>query len=95
MTFSSLSPYPRAQDLGDAIRGICNSTLSLLFTFALFVWGFYVNRKRAWRTDGGTAAFGAGACLLAVMSVVVNFVLIFEDQVVWLPYMNWTVVLWQ
>src|SRR5260370_40910556 len=95
MNFSSLSPSPRAQDLGDAIRGICNTTLSLLFTSALFIWGFKVNRERAWRTDGGTAAFGAGACLLAVLRVVVNFVLIFEDRLVWLPFMNWTCVLWQ
>ncbi|KAF8342970.1 uncharacterized protein EI90DRAFT_3030900 [Cantharellus anzutake] len=95
MTFSSLSPTDRAQDLGDAIRGICNTTLSLLFTSALFIWGFVINRYRAWRTDGGTAAFGAGACLLAVMSVVVNFILIFEDRLVWLPYLNWAVVLWQ
>ncbi|KAF8342947.1 uncharacterized protein EI90DRAFT_3149971 [Cantharellus anzutake] len=94
-TFASLSPTPHAKDLGDAIRGICNTTLSLLFTSALFIWGFIINPKEAWRTDGGTAVFGAGASLLAVMSTVVNLILIFEDRLVWLPYMNWAVVLWQ
>ncbi|KAH9920906.1 uncharacterized protein B0H18DRAFT_1086262 [Fomitopsis serialis] len=41
-----------------AVQNICNATLSLLFTAALFTWGFLVNRRNAWRMDGGTAAFG-------------------------------------
>ena len=95
MQFCSLSPHRRAQDLGDAIRGVCNTTLALLFSIALFIWGFAVNKKRAWRTDGGTAAFGAAAMFLAVMSVVINFILIFIDNLMWLPALNWAVVLWQ
>jgi len=95
MQFCSLSPYQRAQDLGDAIRGVCNTTLALLFALALFIWGFVVNKKRAWRTDGGTAAFGAAAMSLSVMSVTNNFVLIFVDDLVWLPSLNWAIVLWQ
>lgn len=95
MTFCSLSPHKRAQDLGDAIRGVCNTTLALLFSAALFIWGFAVNRTRAWRTDGGTAAFGAAAIFLAIMSVAINFVLIFVENLVWLPTFNWAVVLWQ
>ena len=95
MLFCSLSPHQRAQDLGDAIRGVCNTTLALLFSAALFIWGFAVNKRRAWRTDGGTAAFGAAAIFLAVMSVINNFVLIFVDDLRWLPALNWAVVLWQ
>lgn len=95
MQFCSLSPHKRAQDLGDAIRGVCNTTLALLFSAALFIWGFVVNRKRAWRTDGGTAAFGAAAIVLAIVSVAINFVLIFVDELAWLPALSWAVVLWQ
>jgi hypothetical protein len=95
MVFTSLNSDQHVVDLGDAIRNICNSTLSLIFTAALFGWGFFLNRKQAWRTDGGTAAFGAGACTLAIISTSVNFVLIPEDSLVWLPPMLWAVVLWQ
>ncbi len=49
------------------VRNVCNATLSLLFTLALFIWGLLVNRKQAWRTDGGTAAFGCAALSLAVV----------------------------
>lgn len=95
MVFTSLIDQPHVKDLGDAIRNICNSTLSLLFTAALLIWGCFVNRKYAWRTDGGTAAFGGGACTLAVLSTLVNFIQIPEDAVFWLPSMLWAVVLWQ
>lgn len=54
----------RLYDIVDAARNICNLTLSLLFTLSLAVWGFLVNRQSAWRTDGGTAIFGAGALFL-------------------------------
>jgi hypothetical protein len=80
----------------DAVRNVCNATLSFLFTASLFVWGFLVNRKQAWRTDGGTAAFGAGALALAIMSTVLNILYIpSQDQYVWLPGLMWAVVLWQ
>ncbi|KAF8314933.1 hypothetical protein DL93DRAFT_2079544 [Clavulina sp. PMI_390] len=95
MQYCSLSPHQTAQDLGDAIRGICNTTLALLFTAALFIWGFIVNRKRAWRTDGGTAVFGASAIILAIMSIVINFILVFMDEMLWLPSLLWAVVMWQ
>ena len=55
------------------VRNVCNATLSLLFTLALFIWGLLVNRKQAWRTDGGTAAFGCAALSLAVVSTALNF----------------------
>ncbi|KZP28514.1 hypothetical protein FIBSPDRAFT_917685 [Athelia psychrophila] len=80
----------------DAIRNICNATLSFLFTSSLFIWGFFVNFKQAWRTDGGTAAFGVGALTLAVVSTVLNMIYIpTEDQYAWLPSLMWAVVLWQ
>ncbi|KAI0717466.1 hypothetical protein C8Q72DRAFT_786996, partial [Fomitopsis betulina] len=47
-----------------AVQTICNATLSLLFTGLLFIWGLLVNRRNAWCTDGGTAAFWIGALTL-------------------------------
>jgi len=55
-----------------------------------------VNRKQAWRTDGGTAAFGAAALTLAVVSTVLNFLYVRrEEEYVWLPSLMWAVILWQ
>ncbi|KAG7449709.1 uncharacterized protein BT62DRAFT_917339 [Guyanagaster necrorhizus] len=83
-------------DVATAIRNVCNATLSLLFTVALFVWGILVNRKQAWRTDGGTAAFGCAALSLALVSTALNFLYIpREEEYVWLPGLMWAVVLWQ
>lgn len=80
----------------DAVRNVCNATLSLLFTASLIIWGFFVNRKQAWRTDGGTAVFGLGALSLAILSTVLNFIYIpTQDQYDWLPGFMWAVVLWQ
>lgn len=95
MEFASLLETDEAQDLGQSIQDICNSTLTLLFTAALFIWGFALNRKNAWRTDGGTAIFGAGALILAVISTVVNFVIITEEGLQWLPGLAWALILWQ
>lgn len=82
--------------VADAVQNVCNATLSLLFTASLFIWGFFVNRKQAWRTDGGTAAFGAGAMTLALASTTIMFVYIpHKDQYAWMPGLMWAVVLWQ
>lgn len=82
--------------VASAIRNVCNATLSLLFTAALFIWGLLVNRKQAWRTDGGTAAFGAAALVLAIVSTALNFLYVpREEEYVWLPGLMWAVVLWQ
>lgn len=94
MTFTGLSSGKTVQ-YGLILRNICNSTLSLLFTSALFLWGFYVNRRRAWRTDGGTAAFGAGALVLAVSSTAVNFLEVKVDRLSWLQHLLWSIILWQ
>ena len=78
------------------VRNICNATLTLLFTTALFIWGFLVNRRQAWRTDGGTAIFGCGALSLAVISTALNFLYVDRaEDYVWLPGLLWAVILWQ
>ncbi|KAG6837814.1 hypothetical protein H0H93_016182 [Arthromyces matolae] len=82
--------------IASAVRNVCNATLSLLFTAALFIWGILVNRKNAWRTDGGTAAFGAAALTLALVSTALNFLYVpREEEYVWLPTLIWAVILWQ
>jgi hypothetical protein len=79
-----------------AVRNVCNATLSLLFTSSLFIWGLLVNRKQAWRTDGGTAFFGVAALSLALVSTALNFLYVHkENEFVWLPGLMWVVVLWQ
>lgn len=82
--------------IASAVQNVCNATLSLLFTASLFIWGFLVNCKQAWRTDGGTAAFGAGALVLAIASTAITFVYIpSKDQYNWMPGLMWAVILWQ
>ncbi|KAH9919366.1 uncharacterized protein B0H18DRAFT_1086646 [Fomitopsis serialis] len=79
-----------------AIQNVCNATLSLLFTVSLALWGLLVNRKNAWRMDGGTAAFGVGALILAAISTVISLVYIptrFEFS--WMKPLMWSVILWQ
>ncbi|KAG1760115.1 hypothetical protein EDD22DRAFT_103164 [Suillus occidentalis] len=90
--FYGMNSMPLAEDT----RNVCNAALSLLFTSALIIWGFFVNREAAWRTDGGTAAFGAGAIVLALMSTTLNFIYIpSQDQYGWMPKLMWSVVMWQ
>ncbi|KAK0212435.1 hypothetical protein DFS33DRAFT_1281468 [Desarmillaria ectypa] len=96
MQLTPISGNHQVKDVATAIRNVCNATLSLLFTVALFVWGILVNRKQAWRTDGGTAAFGCAALSLALVSTALNFLYIpREEEYVWLPGLMWAVVLWQ
>ncbi|EIW80300.1 hypothetical protein CONPUDRAFT_137573, partial [Coniophora puteana RWD-64-598 SS2] len=87
---------PEVLSVLEDVRNVCNATLSLLFTTALVLWGFVVNREQAWRTDGGTATFGAGAIILALISTTLNFFYIpRSDQYTWLPKLIWAVTLWQ
>ena len=96
MQLLAISSTPNVQNIADVVRNVCNATLSLLFTIALFIWGLLVNRKQAWRTDGGTAVFGCAALSLAVVSTALNFLYIHKaEEFVWLPGLMWAVVLWQ
>ena len=82
--------------MASAVKNVCNATLSMLFTVSLFIWGFLVNRKQAWRTDGGTAAFGCAALSMALVSTALNFLYVpREEEYVWLPSLMWAVILWQ
>ncbi|OCH90580.1 hypothetical protein OBBRIDRAFT_819229 [Obba rivulosa] len=86
----------KTTDIAFAIQNICNATLSLLFTMSLLLWGLLVNRKQAWRTDGGTANFGVGAITLAIISTVTTFLYIpTKEQYEWMPGLIWAVILWQ
>ncbi|KAJ8520174.1 hypothetical protein ONZ45_g2964 [Pleurotus djamor] len=83
-------------NVASVVRNVCNATLSLLFTAALFIWGLLINRQQAWRTDGGTAAFGAAALLLAVASTALTFLYVpREEEYAWLPGLMWAIILWQ
>lgn len=96
MQLLQISGNPNVNYISSAVRNVCNATLSLLFTVALFIWGLLVNRKQAWRTDGGTAAFGCAALVLALVSSALNFLYVpREEEYVWLPGLMWAVVLWQ
>jgi hypothetical protein len=76
-----MNPSDRFNYMASVVRNVCNATLSLLFTLSLAIWGLVVNRKQAWRTDGGTAASGAGAILLALAYVALTISYIpFRDQ---------------
>lgn len=82
--------------MGDAIRAVFSCTLLVIFSLALFIWGFFVNRGRAWRLDGGTAVFGSGALALALVTTASTFVAVKEEELVdWLQHLIWAAVLWQ
>ncbi|KAG7087551.1 hypothetical protein E1B28_013507 [Marasmius oreades] len=96
MQLIPISASSHTIEIASAIRNVCNATLSLLFTAALFIWGLLVNRVQAWRTDGGTAVFGAAALALAIASTALNFLYVpREEEYVWLPGLMWAVTLWQ
>ncbi|TIA87935.1 hypothetical protein E3P99_02898 [Wallemia hederae] len=95
LTFCDLSSSENTIKTAESIKNVCNSTLTLLFTAGLIIWGGVINRRRAWRTDGGTAAFGVSAIALAVLGTAVNFLLIKEDEVPWLQSVEWAIVMWQ
>ena len=96
MQLAPLHPSDHFNNLADAVRTVCNATLSILFTISLLIWGFVVNRKGAWRTDGGTAAFGAGAILLALAYTALTISYIpSHDQFEWVSGLTAAVILWQ
>lgn len=95
LVYTTMSVHPAVNDLGDAIRNTCNSSLTLLYTLALWIWGLTLNRSRAWRTEGGTASFGIVALVLGVLGTTINFVEIKEDRMRWLPGVVICIMLWQ
>jgi hypothetical protein len=96
MQLIPIQSNPEINLAASSVRNVCNATLSLLFTAALVFWGAFVNRRGAWRTDGGTAAFGTAALALAVVSTALNFLYIpSAEEYVWLPPLMWAVILWQ
>ncbi|KAH9815261.1 hypothetical protein DFH28DRAFT_278010 [Melampsora americana] len=95
MYFTNFLPDPNMQDLGDAIRNTATSTLSLLYTSGLLIWGCAVNRKRAWDQEGGTFGFGVISITLAFIGTAANFIEVKEDRLRWLPWLVNTVLLWQ
>ncbi|GAA6015213.1 hypothetical protein JCM11491_000506 [Sporobolomyces phaffii] len=95
LSFTTLSTKPAVNDLGDAVWNTANSSLTLLYTMALFIWGLTINRSRAWRSEGGTAVFGVMALTLGVLGTAVNFVEIKEDRMKWLPGVVTCILLWQ
>ncbi|KAH8922702.1 hypothetical protein BT69DRAFT_1205039, partial [Atractiella rhizophila] len=97
LSFTSLSSIPSIVDLGDAIRVICNSTLTLLYTVGLLIWSLYLNRQRAWRHQGDETALGFGiiSLFLAVTGTAVNYLEVKEDRLGWLPNVVWCILLWQ
>ncbi|GAA93507.1 uncharacterized protein L969DRAFT_52194 [Mixia osmundae IAM 14324] len=95
LAFTMLISSDQYSDLGEAMQAVCNSTLTLLYTIALLIWGLFINRKRAWRTEGGTAGFGAVSVTLALIGTAVNFVEVKEDALLWLPQVVVCILLWQ
>lgn len=79
-----------------SVRNVCNATLTILFSISLAIWGFVVNRKQAWRTDGGTAAFGVGSIILSLASTAITIAYIpSRDQFEWVAGLTGAIVLWQ
>ncbi|WFD34356.1 SF3a splicing factor complex subunit [Malassezia cuniculi] len=96
-SFANLAPAEntKVRDLGDSIANICQSSLGLLYTVALVIWGGFVNWRRVWRTDGGTAWFGGLSILLATSYTVMSFLFIAYNQIWWFNWVCWSLIVWQ
>lgn len=103
LSFSPLLGSQREQDIFDSGAAVCNSALTLLYTCALFFWGLYIARKRAWGqadASGSTAVFGGCALGMAILGTVLAFVGISRGAQSlgndgWLDRVTWLVLLWQ
>lgn len=97
MYFADLAPSDddKTQDLFDAIMNICDSSLALMYLSGLFIWGGLLNWRRAWRTDGSTAAFGIATLSVATCKTVVSFVHIGYDRAYWFRMLSATFSNWQ
>lgn len=82
-------------EIGDAIQDICESTLSLLYSFALIAWSTVVNRRRAWRMDGAAALFGIAALVTAFGKTVTSYVHIRFERAYWILVISWALTIWQ
>ncbi|EPQ52643.1 hypothetical protein GLOTRDRAFT_13941, partial [Gloeophyllum trabeum ATCC 11539] len=87
---------PTIVSMSHYLANICSATLALLFTLMLLYWAFISNRKNAWRTEGGTAAFGVAAMLLSIIMTIMTFVYIpTKDQYEWYPELVHAIMMWQ
>lgn len=94
LTFGDFAPTDTLITVFDAIQTVCNSTLTLLYTFGLILWGLVVNRSRTWRTDGGTASFGTLAITLALLGTAISYLEVKEENLQWLDTLVWAALLW-
>ena len=83
------------EDIGTEIQDICECTLSILYTAALFIWGTFINRTRAWRMDGATALFGIAALVLAVSKMLVSYIHMAYADAHWILLLSWALTIWQ
>jgi hypothetical protein len=96
MEFVPINNENKSSQVADIINNVSDATLALIFMAALFLWGLVAHRKQAWRSDGGTAAFGIGSCLLAFLSTAAEFVYIPKrDQYSWMPSLVLAIMCWQ
>ncbi|WFD45221.1 hypothetical protein MPSI1_003899 [Malassezia psittaci] len=79
----------------NSVQDICESTLSLLYTFALIFWSTFVNRRNAWRTEGSAIVFGIATILVSVNKTVTSFVLIRFQRTYWILLISWALTIWQ
>ncbi|KAI3617075.1 hypothetical protein CBS9595_002984 [Malassezia furfur] len=84
-----------APPIGDVIQDICESTLSLLYSFALIAWSTLVNRHRAWRMDGAAALFGVATLVTALGKTVTSYVHIRFERAFWILVISWALTIWQ
>ena len=96
LQFLELHPNQAIQDIAYTGAHVCSAATYILFTVALFVWGCFVNRKRAWRFDGGTAVFGGATLSLALFSTTLYILYVATEHLYrWLSGLLSTVVVWQ
>lgn len=95
--FTYLAPIAniKVRDLGVSIMSICQSSLGLLYTTALVIWGVLVNRHRAWHVVGGSAWFGGLALVMASAYTVMSFVYIAYNRIWWINWVSWSLIVWQ
>jgi hypothetical protein len=94
--FLELHPNDTIQDIAYTGAHVCNAATYILFTAALIIWGCFLNPKRAWQFDGGTAFFGGVTISLAVFSTTLYILYMATEHLYrWLSGLLSTVVVWQ